>query len=161
MPALAENKKAYFDYEILETFEAGLVLEGHEVKSMKLGRASIQGAYAIIRGNEAYILGMHVPPYQEANTPSGYDPDRTRKLLLMRKEINHLIGKTVEKGLTLVPLKVYTEHGLCKILLGLGKGKKKTDKRQTIKTRESKRHIDRVMSAKGESSLPTGQAGSG
>ena len=145
MPALSENKKAFFDYEILETFEAGLVLEGHEVKSIKLGRANIQGAYAIIRGSEAYILGMHIPPYQKANTPADYDPDRTRKLLLTRKEINHLIGKTAEKGLTLLPLELYTKHGLCKLSLGLGKGKKKQDKRQVIKARESKRRIDRTL----------------
>lgn len=152
MSSLTENKKAYFDYEILETFEAGLVLEGHEVKSIKSGKSSIQGAYAIIRGNEAYVLGMHVPPYQEANMPSDYDPDRTRKLLLTKKEISYLTGKTREKGLTLVPLKVYTKHGLCKLSLGLGKGKKTNDKRQVIKARESKRHIDRVISAKGGSS---------
>lgn len=145
MPALAENKKAYFDYEILETFEAGLVLEGHEVKSIKSGKSAIQGSYAIIRGGQAYILGMHVPSYQEANTPPDYDPDRTRKLLLTKKEIAHLTGKTTEKGLTLLPLKVYTKHGLCKLSLGLGKGKKKTDKRQTIKARESKRRIDRTL----------------
>src|SRR3989344_2826844 len=145
MTVLAENKKAYFDYEIMETFEAGLVLEGHEVKSIKTGRAGIQGAYAIIRGGEAYILGMHVPPYQKANTPTDYDPDRTRKLLLTKKEIMYLTGKTAQKGLTLVPLKVYTDHGLCKLLLGLGKGKKKTDKRETIKARESKRKIDRTL----------------
>ncbi len=142
---LAENKKARFDYEITETFEAGLLLEGHEVKSVKLGRANIQGAYAIIRGNAAFILGMHIPPYQEGNTPSSYDPDRTRKLLLTKKEIAHLGGKTAEKGLTLLPLGVYTKHGLCKLSLGLGKGKKKTDKRQTIKARESKRKIERTL----------------
>lgn len=151
MPALADNKKAYFDYEILETFEAGLVLEGHEVKSIKSGRAKIQGAYAIIRGNEAYVLGMHVPPYQRANTPADYDPDRTRKLLLTKKEIGHLAGKTAQKGLTLFPLQVYTKHGLCKLSLGLGRGKKKADKRETIKARESKRHIDRIISAQGGS----------
>lgn len=151
MSALADNKKAYFDYEILETFEAGLVLEGHEVKSIKLGRANIQGAYAIIRGGEAYILGMHVPPYQQANTPANYDPDRTRKILLTRKEIAYLAGKTAEKGLTLLPLQVYTKHGLLKLSLGLGRGKKKTDKRETIKARESKRRIDRILSAGGGS----------
>lgn len=145
MPVLADNKKAHFDYEILETFEAGLVLEGHEVKSIKSGRAKIQGAYAIIRGNETYILGMHVPPYQQANTPPNYDPDRTRKLLLTKAETMRLIGKTAEKGLTLLPLQVYTKHGLIKLRLGLGRGKKKTDKRQAIKARESKRSIDRTL----------------
>lgn len=151
MSTLAENKKAYFDYEILETFEAGLVLEGHEVKSIKSGKSGIQGAYAIIRGNEAYILGMHVPPYQIANTRTDYDPDRTRKLLLTKKEITYLTGKTAQKGLTLVPLKVYTNHGLCKISLGLGKGKKETDKRQAIKTRESERRINRIISTQNRS----------
>lgn len=145
MPTLAENKKVQFDYEIIETFEAGLVLQGHEVKSIKSGRAKIQGAYAIIRGKEVYIVGMHIPPYQQANTASDYDPDRTRKILLSKKEIAHLVGKTAEKGLTLVPLSVYTKHGLVKALLGLGRGKKKTDKRQTIKARESQRKIERTL----------------
>ena len=145
MTDLTENKKAYFDYEILETFEAGLVLEAHEAKSSKTGPAALNRAYALLRGYEGYILGMHIPPYQTANTPSNYVPDRTRKLLLTKKEISYLTGKTAEKGLTLLPLKVYTKHGLCKLLLGLGKGKKKTDKRETIKARESKRKIDRTL----------------
>ncbi|TSC77355.1 MAG: ssrA-binding protein [Parcubacteria group bacterium Gr01-1014_29] len=145
VPVLAQNKRAHFDYEILETFEAGLVLVGHEVKSVKAGRAGIPGAHVIIRGNEAYIVGMHIPPWQEANMPAGYDADRTRKVLLTRDEIKHLIGKTAQKGLTIVPLGVYTKHGLVKLRLGLGRGKKKTDKRQTIKARESKRSIDRTL----------------
>jgi SsrA-binding protein len=145
MTHLTENKKAYFDYEILETFEAGLVLAGHEVKSIKTGRAKLQGAHALIRAGEAYIVGMHVSPYQQANTPDGYDPDRTRKLLLTKKEIQYLVGKTAEKSLTLVPLQVYTTHGLVKLRIGLGRGKKKADKRQTIKTRESQRKIERTL----------------
>ena len=148
MSTLTENKKARFDYDILETLEAGLVLRGHEVKSVKSGRAKIQGAYAIIRGEEIYLVGMHIPPYQQANTTSDYDPDRTRKLLLSKKEIIHLAGKTGEKGLTLVPLSVYTNHGLVKVLLGLGRGKKQVDKRQTIKAREAQRHVERIISAK-------------
>ena len=151
MPTLTENKKARFDYDILETFEAGLVLQGHEVKSVKTGRAKIQGAYAIIRGKEVYMVGMHIPPYQQANTPADYDPDRTRKILLSKKEISYLVGKTAEKGLTLVPLSVYTNRGLVKVLVGLGRGKKQTDKRQTIKAREAQRHIERIISAQGGS----------
>jgi len=145
MTELAGNKKAFFDYDILEKFEAGLVLRGHEVKSVKNGWANIQGAHAIIRGGELYIVGMHIPPYQQANTPGDYDPDRTRKALLTKDELSHLIGKTAEKGLTITPLSVYTKHGLVKIALGLGKGKKKADKRQTIKARESKRKIERIL----------------
>ena len=145
MSSLAENKKAHFDYEILEIFEAGLVLEGHEVKSIKSGKSSIQGAYAIIRGNEAYVLGMHVPPYQTANTPHNYDPDRTRKLLLTKKEISYLKGKTAEKGLTLVPLQVYTKHGLCKLSLGLGKGKKKYEKKEAKKKKDLERDVEQEL----------------
>jgi SsrA-binding protein len=145
MSILAQNTKARFDYEILDTLEAGLVLEGHEVKSIKSGHAKLQGAHAIIRNNEAYIVGLHIPPYQIANTPKEYEPDRTRKLLLTKREIAHLIGKIAEKGLTLVPLRVYTKHGFVKLLLGIGRGKKKADKRQTIKTRESKRKIERTL----------------
>lgn len=145
MPALAENRKARFNYDILETFEAGLVLAGHEVKSAKKGQANIQGSHVIIRGDEAYIIGMHIPPYQEANTPDGYEPDHTRKLLLTKKEIGYLGGKITEKRLTIVPLRVYTKHGLVKLDIGLGKGKKKADKRQTIKARETSRKIERTL----------------
>lgn len=145
MPTLIENKKARFDYDILETFEAGLVLQGHEVKSIKSGRAKIQGAYAIIRAEEVYIVGMHIPPYQQANTAPDYDPDRTRKVLLSKEEIKHLIGKTTEKGLTLLPMTIYTERGLVKVLLGLGRGKKVADKRQTIQAREAQRKMERTL----------------
>ncbi len=145
MPTLATNQKATFDYDILETFEAGLVLRGHEVKSVKLGRAKIQGSYVIIRGGGATVIGMHIPPYQADNLPPGYDPDRTRALLLTKKELSYLAGKTHEQGLTVVPLAVYTKHGLLKLTVGVGRGKKKHDKRQTIKTRESKRKIERTL----------------
>jgi len=140
-----ENRKAYFDYEILEKFEAGIELLGFEVKSVISGNAHMEGGRVLIRGGEAFLVGTTIPPYQPKNTPSNYEPDRTRKLLLTKKEISYLTGKTAEKGLTLLPLKVYTKHGLCKLLLGLGKGKKKTDKRETIKARESKRKIDRTL----------------
>jgi SsrA-binding protein len=145
MNMLAENKKASFDYDILETFEAGLALTGQEVKSIKQGRAKLLGGHAIIRGNEAYIVGIHVPPYQEANMQGEYDPDRTRKALLTKREISYLTGKTAEKGLTLVPLRMYTNHGFVKVLLGLGRGKKKADKRHAIKARETKRTMERTL----------------
>lgn len=144
MPTLATNKKASFDYQILETFEAGLVLAGFEVKSAKAGRAKLAGAHGIVRGEEIYIVGMHIPPYQAANTPPSYDPDQTRKLLLTKKEIGYLIGKSKEQGLTVVPLRVYTKRGLVKVEIGLARGKKKRDKREAIRKREDKRHIERL-----------------
>lgn len=143
MPSLASNKRAVFDYTILETFEAGLELAGYEVKSIKTGRARLQGVYAIIRGEEAYIVGMHIPPYQQANMPPDYDPDRTRRLLLRKVQIRYLLGKMSEKGLTLVPIQVYTKHGFIKVELGLGRGKKAPDKRQKIREREENRRIER------------------
>lgn len=149
MQPLASNKRAYFDYEILETFEAGLSLAGYEVKSVKTGRARLQGVYALIRGEEAYIVGFHIPPYQQANMPPDYDPDRTRRLLLKKSEIRYLIGKTSEKGLTIVPIRVYTKHGFIKVELGLGRGKKAADKRHKIKEREEDRRIERTMKSEG------------
>lgn len=145
MPYLTENRKAHFDYEILEIFEAGLALKGFEAKSVRLGRSRIQGAYIIIRNNEAVIIGMHIPPYQQANTPEGYDPDRTRTILLHKKEIQYLQGKSQEKGLTLVPLKVYTKRNLIKLEFGIARGKRSTDKRQTIQKREENRHMERIL----------------
>lgn len=148
MTVLANNRRAHFDYEILETFEAGLSLLGFETKAVKKGMAKIQGAYVIIRNNRAMLLGMHIPPYQAANSPDGYDPDRTRELLLHKKEIKYLTGKSAEQGLTLVPLKVYTRHNLVKLEFGLARGKKAADKRQKIRAREEHRKIFRVL--KGE-----------
>lgn len=145
MPTLATNKKAPFDYQILETIEAGIILKGYEVKSVKAGRAKLQGAHGIVRGEEVFIVGMHIPPYQAANTPPSYDPGQTRKLLLTKKEINYLIGKSKEQGLTLVPLRVYTKRGLVKVVLGLAKGKKKRDKREGIRKREEKRRMERLQ----------------
>lgn len=145
MPSLTENRKAYFDYEILETFEAGLVLSGHEVKSIKTGHAKIQGGHVLIRVGEAYLVGMHIPPYQPNNTPPNYDPDRTRKLLLTKKELSYLTGKMHEQGLTLVPLSVYTKRGLLKLSVGVARGKKKYDKRAVMQKRESNRKIERTL----------------
>ncbi len=136
---IATNKRAYFDYEILEAHEAGIELRGHEVKAIKSGRINLAGAYAIIRNGEAFLLNADVPPYQPLNTPDDYDSKRTRKLLLKKSELSSLIGRTREKGLTLVPLKVYTKDRRIKIEIGLGKSKKKSDKREKIKRRDIER----------------------
>jgi SsrA-binding protein len=145
MAMLAENKKVFFDYEILEKFEAGLELRGFEVKALRTKQGSIRGARAIIRGREAFVVGMEIPPYQPANTPKDYDPQRTRKILLTKKEINYLTGKSQERGLTIVPVRVYTKNKLIKIEIAVARGKKKYDKREKIKERESKRKIARTL----------------
>lgn len=143
MSVLAVNKRANFDYQILETFEAGLVLSGQEVKSAKNGRVNLKGSYVTLTGNEPFVLNMHIAKYDKAGALPSYDPYRTRKLLLKKKEINYLIGKKQEQGLTLVPLKLYTKRNKVKISFGLGKGKKKYDKREDIKKRELKREMRR------------------
>ena len=145
MPTLALNKRAKYDYEILETFEAGLVLKGYEVKSIKTGRISLKGAYVVIKNNEAFLINADIPPYQPKNMPEDYDSSRTRKLLLHKKEIRALIGRGREKGLTLMAIKMYTKKGKIKLAFGIGKGKKKTDKRELIKKREIKREIEKKM----------------
>ena len=139
------NKRAYYDYEILETLEAGIVLTGQEVKSVKLGQMSLKGSYAAIKNMEVWLINAHITSYKKAGPLLGYDPTHTRKLLFHKKEINFLIGKSKAKGLTLLPLKVYTEKGRIKVLIGLGKGKKKYDKREVIREREAKREIGRTM----------------
>ncbi len=148
MPTLATNKRATFDYEILQTYEAGLVLAGYEVKAVKLGHISLKGAYVVINGSEAFLLNAHISPYQPKNMPLDYEPTRSRKLLLHKSEIRGLIGESKEKGLTLVPIKVYSKHGLIKLEFGLGKGKKKIDKREDIKKREDKLKIQRALRVK-------------
>jgi SsrA-binding protein len=148
MKVLAQNKKAYFDYQILEKFEAGISLIGQEVKAIKTGRISLKGSYALLKRGEVFLLGCNIPPYQPQNAPKDYNPERPRKLLLTNKEIKELIGKTKEKGLTLVPLRVYTKNGFIKVELGLAKGKKRIDKRETIKKREAERRIKRALSKK-------------
>ncbi len=141
----ATNEKARFNYEILETLEAGVVLTGQEVKSVRRGSASIRGAYVKILGGEAWLLGATIPPYQTGNVPAGYDPQRSRKLLLKRAELKYLIGKSQERGLTLVPIKLYNKNGLIKLEIGMGRGKKKADKREKITKREVQRKIDRAI----------------
>ncbi len=149
MKILAENKKAYFTYQILEKFEAGMILIGQEVKSIKSGKMSLKGSYVVLRGEEPYLIGANIPPYQPKNAPSDYDPEKSRKLLLKKSEIKHLIGKTKEKGLTLVPLKIYTRGAKIKLEFGIAKGRKKFDKRELIKKREAKREIKRELKSRG------------
>ncbi|MEK7138810.1 MAG: SsrA-binding protein SmpB [Patescibacteria group bacterium] len=141
----ASNSKAYFDYEILETIEAGLVLEGHEVKSIKTGKASIKGSYVKMLDGEPYLVGAIVSPYQPANTPKDYDPQRSRKLLLSKKEISTLVGTSRSHGLTLVPLKIYGKKGYLKLLVGIARGKKKYDKREAIKKKDIARAKQRGL----------------
>lgn len=145
MKVLAQNKKASYNYEILEKFEAGLVLTGQEVKSIKQGRMSIKGSYVMPRGNELFLMGSTVPPYQPLNTPIDYNEQRPRKLLLKREQIKYLIGKSKQGGLTLVPLRVYTKNGLIKLEFAVAKGKKKKDKREQIKKRQAEREMSREL----------------
>lgn len=145
MKIFAENKKAYFDYEILEKYEAGIVLIGQEVKSIKSGRINLAGSYVILKDGEVFLIGANVPPYQPKNASEGYNPERSRKLLLKKSEINYLIGKSRQKSLTLIPLKVYTVKAKIKIEFGTAKGKKKFNKKETIKKREIDREIKATL----------------
>ena len=142
---LAENKKAFFDYEILETYQAGIVLNGQEVKSIKSGRMSLKGSFVVFKENEVFLLNAQVPPYQPNNIYGEYESSRSRKLLLKKAEINELIGKSHQKGLTMVPLKVYNHKGKVKLEFALCKGKRKADKREKIKNREADREIQRSL----------------
>ena len=145
MPSLLENKKAYFNYEILEKYEAGLSLFGLEVKSLKNKHGGIAGARVLIRGDEAFLVGMDIPPYQPNNTPKDYERERTRKLLLHAPEISHLSGKARERGLAIIPTKVYTAHGRIKIEIAVVRGKKKFEKREKIKKRDIEREIGQSL----------------
>lgn len=145
MQSLAKNKRAFFDYEILEKYEAGIELLGIEVKSVRAGRMNIQNAYANVRGMEIWLLNADIPAYQPKNAPAGYESTRSRRLLLHKAEIETLIGKIKEKNLTLLPLRVYNKGRRLKIELGLGRHKKKVDKREAIKKREVKKDIARVL----------------
>jgi SsrA-binding protein len=146
VPTLAYNKRAKFDYDIGQTYEAGLVLSGQEVKSVKTGHVSLKGAFVTVKASglklpELYLINAHIPVYKHASKVDGYDPYRSRKLLLKKKEITYLIGKKQEQGLTLVPIKIYTKRSLLKLEFGIGKGRKKYDKRDVIKKRESDRTL--------------------
>lgn len=145
MTNLATNPAARYDYEILETFEAGIVLLGFEVKSVKKGHIGLRGSYVAFKGEELFLLNAQISPYQLKNTPEDYQPDRTRKLLLRKDEIKELIGKVKQKGLTLTPLRVYTKNNKIKLEFGLARGKKKIDKREAIKKREADRKMERAL----------------
>ena len=145
MSDIATNKKVHFDYEILETFEAGIELLGIEVKSLRTHSTSLEGSFAIVRGGEAFISGLDISPYQTANTPSDYDPKHIRRLLLSKKEIAALADSESKKGLTIVPLSMYSKNGRIKVSLGIVRGKKKFDKRESIKKRDTEREIGRSL----------------
>ena len=146
MKIYSENKKALFDYEVLERFEAGLVLFGQEVKSIKTGHINLSGSYVAIRDGEPFLLGVKVPPYQPNNAGADYNEERQKKLLLNKKEINYLIGKTKVKGFSLIPLKVFDKNGRIKLEFGLARGKKKYDKKEKIKKRDVEREVNRELS---------------
>ena len=151
MKVLSENKKAYFNYQILEKFEAGISLIGQEVKSIKTRGLNLAGSYVVLKGPakgrhpEVFWIGARISPYQPKNIPQDYNPERSRKLLLKKSEIDYLIGKTKQKGLTLIPLRIYTKNGKIKLEFGVAQGKKKFNKRELIKKREVVRDIQRVL----------------
>ncbi len=148
MGVLSENKKARLNFETIETFEGGLSLKGFEVKSIKAGRMSLKSSFIKVKDEELFLVGATVPPYQPKNTPSDYNPERERKILIKKSEIKYLIGKSKEKGLTIIPLKVYTKRGLIKIEFALAKGRKKYNKKEIIKKREIEREIKRRLKEK-------------
>jgi SsrA-binding protein len=141
---VARNRKALHEYHIVDTYEAGISLQGPEVKSIRAGKASLTEAFARIEGNEAYLYGMHVSPY-EAAAHWNTDPVRPRKLLLHRSEIRRLIGATQQEGFTLVPLELYLKDGYVKVALALARGKKRFDKREDLKQRDAQREMQRAM----------------
>ncbi len=146
---VATNRRARHEYEIVETFECGLALQGHEVKSIRQGRVNIADGYAAFRGNEAFIENMHVTPYSHGDLRV-IDPLRVRKLLMKRKEIDYLYGKVKERGLAVIPLRLYFKGPHVKLEVGLGRGKKLYDKRQDIAERDAKRDIERATRSRGK-----------
>lgn len=145
MEKTIRNKKATFNYELLDTFEAGVVLYGYEVKALRTGKAQLDGAYIIVSDGEAFLKNAHISAFQEANTPATYQPDRERKLLLNKKELAKITRELNTAGLTVVPLKWYNKGGKLKLAIALARGKKKADKRETLKQRAVKRDIDRTL----------------
>ncbi|GAX37439.1 SsrA-binding protein SmpB [Nodularia sp. NIES-3585] len=142
---ISDNRQARYLYEILETFEAGVELVGTEVKSIRAGRVNLQDGYALIRNGEAWLINVHISPYNASSQYFNHEPRRTRKLLLHSKEIRKLIGKVEQEGLTLVPLKMYLKRGWVKVSIALGKGKKLHDKRESLKRRQDQRDMQRAM----------------
>ena len=145
--AIATNRRARHEYHIDEVFEAGIALQGSEVKTLRGGKASLQDAYAVVRSNEVFLMGVHIPPYPQASMQN-HEPTRSRKLLLHREEIKRLIGKTAERGLTLVPLRLYFKGNRVKVEIALARGKKSYDKRQTIAKREAEREMKKREGAR-------------
>jgi SsrA-binding protein len=141
---LAQNKKAYHDFFIEETYEAGIVLQGTEIKAIRAGRINLKDSYCRIHNNEIFLYSMHVSPYEQGNRYN-HDPLRTRKLLLHGREIAKLLGETKQAGYALIPLKLYLKNGFAKVLIGLAKGKKHYDKREDLKQKEAKRDIERAF----------------
>jgi SsrA-binding protein len=145
MSSLAGNKRARFDFDILETFEAGLSLLGTEVKAIRAGKAKLEGSYVVVRGGEAFLVGASIAAFQPINTAKSYDPERSRKLLLSQKELTLIHRQTEQAHLTAVPLSLYSKGGKIKLELALARGKKQADKRESIKSRDVKREIDRTL----------------
>ncbi len=143
--ALINNKKAYFNFEILETIEAGISLLGTEVKSIRKGQGKLEGGHVIIRGDEAFLVNTSIPPYQKANAAKSYDPERVRKLLLTKKQIAELYTHSEQQGLTVVPIKLYSSGSKLKLEIGVARGKKKHDKRESIKKRDTERDLKRSL----------------
>lgn len=144
---ITQNKRGYFDYEIVENFEAGIVLTGPEVKSIKAGHVNLKNSYGVVRDGEIWLLNTHISAYRFA-PDTAYNPERSRKLLLNKKEMRVIVSKMETKGLTLIPLKVYLKGGLIKVELGLGRGRKRHDKRELIKKRDVEREIRQEMKEK-------------
>lgn len=144
---IAQNKKAYHDYTILETLEAGIVLQGTEIKSIRNGKINLKDGYVKLKDGEAYLWNVHISPYEQGNI-FNHDPLRSRKLLLHKKQLTKLVGELKTQGTTLIPLKVYLKDGYAKVLVGLAKGKKQYDKREDLKRKDQKREIDRTLRLK-------------
>lgn len=140
---VATNRRARHDYEIIDEFEAGLVLTGSEVKSLRAGKANLKDSFAYIRDGEVWLVGVYIAPYSFARL-GGHDPERSRKLLLHRREIDRIAGSLAEKGLTLVPMRLYFKDGKAKVQIGLGRGKRTIDKRADLKKREHEREMERA-----------------
>ena len=150
---IAQNKKARHDFAVEETYEAGLVLKGTEIKAIRGGRVNLKDSFARVQNGEVFLHNMHISPYEQGNRHN-HEPLRTRKLLLHRKQINKLIGDTKQEGYSLVPLKLYLKNGYAKVLIGLARGKKKYDKREDLKRKEAKRDVERAFRERQKMQLP-------
>lgn len=148
MSSLSENKDARHKYLILETIEAGLILTGHETKSARRGTVSLKGSYVVMKGEEPFLVNAHIGSFQPGNAPDGYDPLRSRKLLMQKKEINRLLGIKASEGVTLIPLKIYASRGKIKAEIGVARSKSKKDKREDLKKKDANREIARALRAK-------------